>query len=136
VSAGTVAAGSLAPSSSTAGLDFQRLPFDPDEGFPQAFRLALGERTYLFSAYVNVTDDGLLASTQPLVLPQAAAFLVVEVSREDAAGPVVLLHRKVVPGLVYGAGELAVTVLTMAVHPLNLNGAGTFGSQLVAGVAR
>jgi hypothetical protein len=114
---------------------FQRLPFDPDAGFPQAFRLVLAERTYLFSAYVTVTDDALLDSAQPLVLPRQGAFVVVDVARENADSPVVLLHRKVVPGLVYQAGELSLTFPTMAVHPLNLNGSGAFGSQLVGGVA-
>ena len=113
---------------------FQRLPFDPDGGFPQAFRLALADRTYIFSAYVNVTDESLLDSPDPLALPRPGAFLVVDVAREDPGGPVRLLHRKVVPGLVYAAGTLSLTFPTVAVHPLNLNGSGSFGSQLVGGV--
>lgn len=117
-----------------APADFQRLPFDPDEGFPQSFRLALGQRTYLITAYVNITDDALLDAVTPLSLPQRGAFLVADVSREDSGGPVVLLHRKIVPDVVYRAGELALTFREMAVHPANLNGSGTFGSVLVGGV--
>lgn len=115
--------------------DYLRLPIDADEGFPQSFRLALGDRVYHVEAYVNVVDDALLDSPDPLELPQDGAFLVIAVRRDDAGGTKPLLRRKVVPHLEYEAGELALVFTSVTVHPRNLNGAGEHGSRVVGGVA-
>ncbi|MFE5923672.1 hypothetical protein [Streptomyces sp. NPDC056468] len=115
--------------------DYLQLPIDADEGFPQSFRLALGDRVYRIEAYVTVVDDALLDSPDPLELPQGGAFLVIGVQRDGVGGAVPLLRRKVMPGLEYEAGELALVFTSVRVHPRNLNGAGAHGSRIVGGVA-
>lgn len=114
---------------------YLRLPIDADRGFPQAVRISLGERSYVLSLYVNVTDEDLLARTVPLELPQDGAFLVLEVSTEEPEGTRILFRRKLVPHLEYEARELAMVFTELAVHPLNLNGSGAYHSSVVGGVA-
>ena len=111
-----------------------QLPIDPAEGFPQAFRLSFGGRTYRFRLYANVAEEVLDAATGPLDLPADKAFLVLSVAREEAAGQTVILLRKLVPGVVYQAAELVLTFPTMRLDPRNLNGVGSFGSQVIGGV--
>jgi hypothetical protein len=128
-----------------AATAFHRLPVNPDEGFPQAFRLATGGSTYLVELHVNVaeevlpepdrvTDEVLDLATDTAELV-TGAFLVVAVARQDPAGDTWLLRRRVVPGLVYRAGDLLLTFRTLKVAVRNLNGVGSFGSEIVAGVA-
>ncbi|MDJ0343460.1 hypothetical protein QMK19_18075 [Streptomyces sp. H10-C2] len=117
-------------------LSFLELPIDPAEGFPQAFRLALGEHTYQFRLYANVAEeiiDG--APGGVLDLPTAGAFLVLSVDREGPAGLVTILRRKLVPGVEYPAAELVLTFRTMLLDLRNLNGIGSFGSEIVGGVS-
>jgi len=57
------------------------------------------------------------------------------VDREEPAGLTTILRRKLVPGVEYHAAELALTFPTMRVDRRNLNGAGSFGSVVVGGVA-
>jgi hypothetical protein len=119
-----------------ADLTFLALPIDPAEGFPQAFRLALGGQSYLFRLYANVVEEALAAAAgRPLDLPARGAFLVLSVDREEPAGPTTILRRKLVPGVEYHAAELALTFPRMRLDPRNLNGAGAFGSEVVGGVA-
>lgn len=114
---------------------YLRLPIDADQGFPQAVRIALGERSYLLSCYVNITDEDLLHSEEPLLLPQPGAFLVLEVSTEEPTGTRILFRRKLVPHREYHAQELALVFTELAVHPGNLNAAGAHRSSVVGGVA-
>jgi hypothetical protein len=114
---------------------FLRLPIDADEGFPQAFRLAVAGRNYLFRLYANVAEDVVATQAGPLDLPSAGAFLVLSVDREEPVGPVAILRRKLVPGVEYPAAELALTFRAMRLDPRNLNAAGSFGSEVVGGVA-
>ncbi|WP_157968506.1 hypothetical protein [Streptomyces geranii] len=115
---------------------FLRLPIDADEGFPQAFRLAVSGRNYQFRLYANVAEDVVdSAPSAPLDLPTARAFLVLSVDREEPGGPVTILRRKLVPGVEYLAAELALTFRTMRLDLRNLNAAGSFGSEVVGGVA-
>jgi hypothetical protein len=119
-----------------AALSFARLPIDPAEGFPQAFRLTLAGRTYQFRLHANVSEEfAAAAGDGPIDLPTGGAFLVLSVGREDPAGLTPLLRRKLVPGVEYHAAELALTFPTMRLDPRNLNGVGSFGSQVVGGVA-
>jgi hypothetical protein len=120
---------------------FRRLPVDPDEGFPQSFRLTVDGRGYVFGFQVNLAEEA-VPVVRPadrlgtvLNLPGDGAFLVMTVVREDTAGGVTLLRRKVVPGIVYRAGELLLVVRTTRIALGNLHGVGRFGSELVAGVA-
>jgi hypothetical protein len=115
---------------------FLRLPIDADEGFPQAFRLAVSGRNYQFRLYANVAEDVVDgAPAVPLDLPSAGAFLVLSVAREEPGGLVTILRRKLVPEVEYLAAELALTFRTMRLDPRNLNGVGSFGSEVVGGVA-
>ncbi|MFF7475890.1 hypothetical protein [Streptomyces sp. NPDC008092] len=119
-----------------AALNYLALPIDPAEGFPQAFRLSLAGRSYRFRLYGNIAEDVLDDLPDgPLDLPARSAFLVLSVEREDPAGPASILLRKLVPGVEYHAAELALTFPTLRLDPRNLNGAGSFGSQVVGGVA-
>ncbi|MFF5302024.1 hypothetical protein ACFY5F_21910 [Streptomyces sp. NPDC013161] len=119
-----------------AALNYLALPIDPADGFPQAFRLSLAGRSYRFRLYANVAEDLLDdASGDLLVLPARRAFLVLSVDREEPAGLTTILRRKLAPGVEYHADELALTFPTMLLDPRNLNGAGSFGSRVVGGVA-
>lgn len=115
-------------------LKFRRLPIDPAEGFPQAFRLAVAGRSYRFRLHANVAEE-LVGGAGQLELPVKGAFLVVEVGREEPAGLVPLLRRKLVPDVAYQAAELALVFRTMRLDLRNLNGFGSFGSEVVGGVA-
>jgi hypothetical protein len=119
-----------------AALEFSRLPIDPAEGFPQSFRLALAGRTYQFRLQASVTEQVAEAAPDGLLdLPAEGAYLVLAVGREEPAGLTPVLRRKLVPGLLYQAAELALTFRTMRVDRRNLNGLGSFGSDVVGGVA-
>ena len=67
-------------------------------------------------------------------LPEPGAFLVMQVRRE-LEPPAVIFNRKIVRNLEYEAHELAFLFRVMRVARRNLNGVGSFGSQIVAGVA-
>jgi hypothetical protein len=113
---------------------YLRLPVDPDEGFPQAFRLILGRGAYTIRLYPTITDDAVLRAGKPLTLPCSEAFLVMTVTREGPGPARTILRRKLVPAHEYEADELAFVFRTMVLDPRNLNRAGAFGSQIEAGV--
>lgn len=115
---------------------FLQLPINPTDGFPQAFRLAMAGRTYQFRLYANVAEEVLDDPPAGLLeLPAGKAFLVLSVDREEPGGLTTILRRKLVPGVLYEAAELVLTFTTMLLDPRNLNGIGSFGSQVVGGVA-
>src|SRR4051812_15176503 len=100
-------------------LTFQRLPVNADEGLPQRFSVAVGDRAYTVTLYVNLSGpvhdapDRLLDFAQrdpPGVPCEPPGFLVMRVTRESPEGPHTVLLRKVVPDpeLVHEAEELAV----------------------------
>jgi hypothetical protein len=120
---------------------FLRLPVNPDEGFPQSFRLSFEGRSYVFGLQVNVAEevlpdpDGTEGLYAVVSLPGDGAFLAVAVVREGPDGEESLLRRKVVPGMIYRAGELTLTFRTIRIALGNLHGFGRWGSEVVAGVA-
>lgn len=120
---------------------FLRLPVNPDEGFPQSFRLSFEGRSYVFGFQVTIAEEVLPDVNTPaglnavVSLPGDGAFLVVTVVREGTAEGVSLLRRKVIPGVVYRAGELALVFRTIRIALGNLHGVGRWGSEVVAGVA-
>jgi hypothetical protein len=120
---------------------YRPLPIRADEGFPQSFRLQLGNQVYQLVLYVNAAEELLEGTPVEAVLdlprPAGDAYLVLRVEREATAGaePAVLLVRKLVPGLDYEAGQLAFTFTEMRVAVRNLNGAGAYGSSVKGGVA-
>ncbi len=74
------------------------------------------------------------APVRNLDLPQA--YLVVRVDQSMPDGSSVLLFlRKVVPELEYEAGTIALIFPTQSVAVQNLNGQGSFGSQVTGGIA-
>lgn len=116
---------------------FLRLPISPEEGFPQAFRLALGDRVYSVTLYVNITEPVVEATAEDHLfeLPQPGGFLVMRVVREGGETPQVIFHRKVVRDHLYDAAELRFRFGRMAVSRRNLNGIGDFGSLIEGSVA-
>ncbi|MFI5529922.1 hypothetical protein ACIA8O_15410 [Kitasatospora sp. NPDC051853] len=111
------------------------LPADADEGFPQAFRLALGAGLYTVALTVTVVDEERLAGGRPLALPEPGAFMVATVTRETPGPAVVVLRRKLVPGVPLEGGELALLPVVLTVDPRNLGAAGSYGSEVRVGVA-
>lgn len=116
------------------------LPANPDDGFPQSFRFALGGAIYQTSFYVNVTEQLM----PPVVVDPRAqvdvigddpanpvrGLLVGVILREGDPAPTPVLHRRLLPGLVYQFSDLVLIVDAIAVALGNLNGAGSFGSAL------
>jgi len=119
-----------------AARSYLQLPINADEGFPQVFRLAFLGNSYRISLYVNALDgEAPLPDDYLFELPEAGAFLVMTVEREDVGGATFLFRRKLVPNLEYEAGELAFVFRRMAVAKQNINGIGAFGSEVIGGVA-
>lgn len=131
----------LATTTGTSGL--RSLPVDPADGFPQSFLLALGDTTYRFDLYVDVPEHLLDRDADPRTpldlvgsaTQQAQGMLVGIVVRQSADGtPVQLLRRRLLPGLLYAAGEVLLVVDEVRIALGNLNAAGSFGSVLTARV--
>lgn len=119
-------------------IDYSPLPIEPDEGFPQSFRLAFADRLYVVALYVNVSEP--LLATLPddalLELPQDDAHLVARLTREsELPAPHVVFQRKLVPQLDYTAGDLALRFDELRVAKRNLNGHGPYGSRVSGGIA-
>jgi hypothetical protein len=132
---------------STAGLQFFQLPVLADQGLPQAFSCTIGVTSYDFGIYASInTGDGDppetmydLASASGLAEPaDPPGYLVLRIVRQGPAGPQVIFLRKLVPepGLVHYGAELAVKAPTAILARGNLNGTGSYGSQIVIGVAQ
>jgi hypothetical protein len=79
--------------------------------------------------------DRIQFTNELMVLPDAQRFLVVRVDvlRTDGTAQTVFL-RKVVPSLEYRAGGLGLYFPTQIVARRNLNGLGSFGSNVIGGV--
>jgi hypothetical protein len=117
---------------------YESLPIVPDEGFPQSFRLSLGDRIYRLTLYVNVVESTLDALPEDAVmdLPRDDAFMVLRVAREsETAEPLTILQRKLVPELDYEAEEIALRFSELRVARRNINGVGPHGSSVKGGVA-
>lgn len=112
------------------------LPINADEGFPQSFRLAFNSQVYQFLLYVNVLEEVAAGPANTVFdLPAPGAFMVLRVSRETAGTPATIFQRKLAPNLQYQAAELALLFTTLRVAKQNLNGAGSFSSQVAGGIA-
>lgn len=122
--------------SGTSGRTFTPLPIDSSRGFPQVFSLLFANRNYLFRLYVNVSASDVNDKTLIMNLPSTDAFLIVavELNLPDGTRQPVFL-RKVVPGLEYETGSIAMTFPQQRVAVQNLNGQGEFGSQVTGGIA-
>ena len=121
----------------TSGRTYDPLPIDNAAGLPQVFPFLLGGVRYQFTLYVDAPEDSLGPLEELMTLPDALRFLVVRVDVLGSAGAQqTIFLRKVVPSLEYRAGPLALTFPTQIVARRNLNGAGTFGSNVIGGVAQ
>jgi hypothetical protein len=121
---------------SASGREYDPLPVDNAAGFPQQFPFLLDGVNYRFTLYVNVPEAFLGGLDELMVLPDAHRFLVVRVELLDADGAArTVFQRKVVPALEYRAGPLALVFPTQVVARRNLNNAGSFGSNVIGGVA-
>ncbi len=140
---------------------YMKLPINADEGFPQAFRLNFNNNIYQILLYVNVLEAGLdtpedyvyrlpetfvPAQADGATLPSQLdhwptsekfreAFMVMRVLRETSGEPRVIFQRKLIPNLEYQVDELVFVFRKMMVARQNLNGVGSFGSQILGGVA-
>jgi hypothetical protein len=116
---------------------YLQLPINADEGFPQSFRLSFNGTVYQVLLYVNVLEDGPATPDADgfYSLPTSGAFMVMRVLREDTEGTVTIFLRKLVSNLEYEAAELAFVFRQMQVARSNLNGIGSFGSQVIGGIA-
>ncbi|MDR3470654.1 MAG: hypothetical protein P4M09_03030 [Devosia sp.] len=119
-----------------SGRSYDLLPLDNQAGLPQSFPYNRDGVRYQFTVYANIPEAALEAIEQPISLPDGQSFLVVRVDRlaSDGTNSTVFM-RKVVPSLEYRAGALMLTFPTQVVARSNLNGVGTFGSNIVGGVA-
>ena len=118
---------------------YLQLPINADEGFPQAFRLDFNGVIYQILLYVNILED---AAALPdangiytLPDPHGGAFMVMRVVQEDVTGNRIIFQRKLVPNLEYEAAAVAFLFKKMQVAQLNLNSIGSFGSQVIGGIA-
>lgn len=132
-----------APTLATPGTtaDLRTLPVQADDGFPQSFLLAVADRTYRVELYVDVPEHLLDRDADPRdpldlvgsATRPAQGLLVGTLVRHSVDGtPVQLMRRRLLPGLLYTAGELRLVVDEIRVARGNLNGAGAFGSVLRA----
>jgi hypothetical protein len=121
-------------------LTFLPLPIEADEGFPQAFRLAMDNNNlYTVAFYLNAPEAEVLALPQDgffdVPSPLSHSFLVMRVAREGAAGEQLIFQRKLVLNLEYTAAELAFRFSRIHIARANLNSPGAFGSQVQGEVA-
>jgi hypothetical protein len=118
-----------------SGRTYDPLPIDNTAGFPQQFPLLLNGTNYQFLLYVDVPEAGLGPIDELMVLPDAQRFLVVRVDILAADGTTqTVFLRKVVPSLEYSVRGIGLYFPTQIVARRNLNGVGSFGSNIVAGV--
>jgi hypothetical protein len=130
-----------------ADLQFFQLPVLADQGLPQVFSCIVGTTSYDFGVYANITvgesdppetrydlapPGGLATAADP------PGYLVLRIVRQDTDGPQVIFLRKVVPepDLIHYGSELAIKVTAAILARGNLNGAGSYGSQILIGVAQ
>ncbi|MFS8197506.1 hypothetical protein ACLVWQ_02345 [Streptomyces sp. CWNU-52B] len=110
------------------------LPVDADEGFPQSFRLRLGEHVHRVELYVNAAEET-VAAGGVLDLLGGGPFLVVAVAREEPGGLVPLVRRRAVRGLPCPVGAFRLVFREARVDVRNLNGTGGYGSTVLAEVS-
>lgn len=114
---------------------YLQLPIDADEGFPQAFRLNFNGQSYQIAIYVNVQEGTQPDADDCYTLPAPGAFMVMRVLREGSAGTTVIFQRKLILNLEYEVADVAFLFTQMRVARNNLNGVGSFGSQVIGGIA-
>ena len=119
-----------------SGRSYDLLPIDNKAGFPQQFPLVLGSVSYQFQFYVNVAETALGDPDKLMALPDPQRHLVARVDSLAGSGnPLTIFLRKVTPSQEYRAGPIWLWFPTQTVSPRNLNGVGSFGTNVVGGVA-
>ncbi len=130
-----------------ASLQFSQLPVLADQGLPQAFSCTIGATSYDFGVYANINADesdppqtlyDLAAPAGPTGSADPPGYLVLRIARQGPDGPQVIFLRKLVPEpeLIHYGAELAVKAVTAILARGNMNGTGSYGSQIVIGVAQ
>ena len=122
-----------------SGREYELLPIDSTEGFPQSFPFLFEGQNYLFRLYVNIEDSALNVNEDKtfLEVPTKRAFLVVQVERELSSGNrETIFVRKVVPELEYVAEKIAIAFPKQKIARNNLNGRGELGSEVIGGIAK
>jgi hypothetical protein len=138
---------SSAAGASSAALAFFQLPVVADQGLPQAFSCTVGATGYDFGVYANISagESDPPQTLYDLVSPSGLAapadppgYLVLRIVRQGTGGPQVIFWRKLVPepGLIHYGAELAIKMTTAILARGNLNGTGSYGSQILIGVAQ
>jgi hypothetical protein len=121
-------------------MDFAPLPVVGDQGLPQAFNCDIGDASFDFGVYANlaVAEDDPAGTVYDLASPGAPGYLVLRVVQQSETGPRVLLLRRLVaePDLIHDAGPLAVRMTRARIARGNLNGTGSYGTQITIEVAR
>jgi hypothetical protein len=136
-----------AAAAATASLQFSQLPVLADQGLPQAFSCTIGATSYDFGVYANINaaEGDPPQTLYDLAAPAGLAgpadppgYLVLRIARPGPNGPQVIFLRKLAPepGLIHYGAELAVKAVTAIVARGNMNGTGSYGSQIVIGVAQ
>jgi hypothetical protein len=119
-----------------SGRTYDPLPIDNAAGFPQRFPLLLNGINYQFALYVDVPEAALGPIDGLMVLPDAQRFLVIRVDILAPDGTTqAMFLRKIVPSLEYRVRGIGLYFPIQIVARRNLNGVGSFGSNIVAGVA-
>jgi hypothetical protein len=137
----------MTTAAATASLQFSQLPVLADQGLPQVFSCTIGATSYDFGVYANInaaegdppqTLYDLASAAGPNGPADPPGYLVLRIARQGPAGPQVIFLRKLVPepGLIHYGAELAVKAVTAIVARGNMNGTGSYGSQIVIGVAQ
>lgn len=123
--------------SDVSELTYLTLPINPDEGFPQAFRLALGARAYTITLYVNLLDEDSRPDDQIVydLARDQRAFMVMAVRRESPSPGEEIFRRRLVVEHEYEAAELGFLFKKIHVDRRSLGGVGSFGSSVVGGIA-
>lgn len=85
-----------------------QLPINADEGFPQSFQLNFDNQVYQLMLYVNALETETQRPDDYIYnLPEADAYMVMQVAQQTPEGPQVIFQRKLVLNLEYEAAEVA-----------------------------
>ena len=122
---------------STSARVYEPLPIDNRRGFPQTIPLLFHGTSYRITVYVDIAADLLPRDGGPLPIPGERAFLVARVERAASDGTFeTVLLRKMLPGIEYEAGDIALRFPEQRVARGNLNGQGDHGSLVRGEIAR
>lgn len=119
-----------------AGLAFEALPIDNERGVPQELTHVVAGAAYHVRLYANLDAEAVTDEVEFFELPSDAGHLVVRVERQGEGGErETVFLRKVVPGVLYPAGDIVLEFPEQRLARANINGRGNAGSSIVGRVA-